>query len=215
MWSLCEGLFFSIKTWMGWVGLVCFSNHHWPLFYCMVFGGSTWASFWASFFCRELSLPKGLLLAGWARRFWRSSARSWASALGGKRLDVTTPWGWNPWPPFFIGWFPSFTVIFVGFLIIQKEPPFFSMVVDLECMVQRKMGPDPIVLAKLLGPKLKVKLKGRSVGIRGDSKDRPSSSSPFKHPALFQPYVLPFLPQSFIKSGKWGVSKMSFLQQLR
>ena len=191
--------FFSHKNVDGLGWACCFSNHHWPLFYCRVFGGSTWASFWASFFCRELSLPKGLLLAGWARRFWRSSARSWASALGGKRLDVTTPWGWNPWPPFFMGWFPSFTVIFV----------------DLECMVQRKMGPDPIVLAKLLGPKLKVKLKGRSVGIRGDSKDRPSSSSPFKHPALFQPYVLPFLPQSFIKSGKWCVSKISFLQQLR
>lgn len=44
------------------------------------------------FFGLEQSMPKGLLLAGWARRFWRSSALSWASALGGERLDVHHTW---------------------------------------------------------------------------------------------------------------------------
>ena len=38
----------------------------------------------------------------------------------------------SPWPPFFRGWFPSFTIILVGVYHLLKGTIIFKMVVDFQ-----------------------------------------------------------------------------------
>ena len=55
-------------------------------------------------------------------------------------------------PPFFVGWFTKNNFFIVRFIIIQKEPAFFKMVIDFQGMVMKTCG--LLVPRGLLVPKL-------------------------------------------------------------